>query len=75
MKTQGEDHLLVDILTSVENKYQRILDRATKQPWKDGIVRVACKRDIIKLKEQRGSDQDKVDIGRLKNDQDRKDNS
>jgi hypothetical protein len=35
----------------------------------------AGRGDIVNMKEQRNSDQDKVDIGRLRDDKDRKDDS
>ena len=73
MKVEGEDHLVVDILTGLQNRHRQIVDRATDQSWKDGVVKVARKNDLIWMKKQRGSDQDKVDIGKLKNDNNRED--
>ena len=40
------------------------------QPWSEGVVKVARKADLIWLKEQRNSDQDRVDIARLRDDKD-----
>jgi hypothetical protein len=72
MKTEGEDHLVADILTGEEPRYREIIENSIEAEWADGFVRVARKEDIIWMKQQRGSDQDRVDIKRLKDDKDRK---
>ena len=70
VKTEGEDHLVVDILIGAQPRHSQILDAATDQPWSEGIVKVIRKEDLIWMKQQRGSDQDNVDIGKLQDDQD-----
>jgi len=64
--THGEEFVPVDILVGIAKRIDAMVDNAEKQPWSRGQVRVATKDDIIKLKKGRGSDQDKVDIKKLK---------
>jgi hypothetical protein len=66
VKVRGEDFVPVDILVGRAPRIDAIVGRATAQKWMRGTVRVATKEDIIRLKRGRGSDQDKVDIKRLK---------
>jgi hypothetical protein len=66
VKTQGEEFLPVDFLVGQTKRIDAIVDNAVNQLWSRGTVRVAKKDDIIKLKKGRGSDQDKVDIRKLK---------
>lgn len=66
MKTEGEDHLIVDILSSEEQRYKEIIENSIEEESADGSVKVANKNDVVWMKQQRGSDQDKVDIRRLK---------
>jgi hypothetical protein len=71
IKTEGEDHLVVDVLVGDHSRYREIVAAATEEPWSNGAARVVRREDLIWLKEQRGSDQDRVDIRRLQNDQNR----
>lgn len=66
VKMQEEDFVPVDILVGQTKRINEIVDNAIDQRWSKGKVPVATKDDIIKLKMGRGSDQDKVDIRRLK---------
>ena len=66
IRTQGEEFVPVDILVGKTKRIDSIVDNAVSQPWSKGKVRVATKEDIITLKKGRGSDQDKVDIRKLK---------
>lgn len=66
VKTQGEEFLPVDILVGQTKRIDAIVDNAVNQPWSEGKVKVATKEDIIRMKKGRGSDQDKVDIKKLK---------
>ena len=66
VRTQGEEFIPVDILVGKTKRIDSMVDNAENQPWSKGTVRVATKEDIIKLKKGRGSDQDKVDIRKLK---------
>ena len=69
-KTDGEDHLVLDILRGPHIRHREIVDAATDQRWSKGVVKVVRKEDLVWLKEQRGSDQDRVDIRKLKDDED-----
>jgi len=66
VRTRGEEFIPVDILVGRTKRIDSMVDNAMDQPWSKGKVRVATKEDIITLKKGRGSDQDKVDIRKLK---------
>lgn len=66
VKIYEEDFVPVDILVGQTKRINKIVGNAVNQPWLKGKVPVATKDDIIWLKKGRGSDQDKVDIRRLK---------
>jgi len=72
MKIEGEDFLIVDVLTGTDKQYKEIIENSISAKWSEGSVKIAKKDDIIWLKQLRNSDQDKVDIKRLQNDKDRK---
>lgn len=69
IKAEGEEHLIVDILSGSEKIYRSIIEQAITQDSSFGTVRIASKEDLIRLKDMRGSDQDLVDIRKLQNDQ------
>jgi hypothetical protein len=73
LKSEGDDMLVVDLLTAADERHRRIVADAVEEQWAEGRVRIARKADLAWLKQQRGSDQDRVDIGRLSDDQDRED--
>lgn len=66
VRTQGEEFIPVDILVGKTKRIDAMVDDAVNQPWSKGKVGVATKEDIITLKKGRGSDQDKVDIKKLR---------
>jgi len=70
-KAQGEDILLIDILVAGDKKQRDIINNAIQAESEHGIVRVARKEDLIWLKQLRNSKQDRADIERLSNDQNR----
>ena len=74
VKTVAEDHLLLDILASNEDRYKKIIENSVSAESHEGIIRIARKSDLIWMKKLRNSDQDKVDIRKLENDKDREDN-
>ena len=74
IKTVAEDHLLLDILASNEDRYKKIIENSVSTESHEGIIRIARKSDLIWLKKLRNSDQDKVDIRKLENDEDREGN-
>ena len=73
MKTEGEDYLTVDVLCGAERGHKEIIENSSEEQWAQGSVRIAKKEDIIWMKQQRGSDQDRIDIRKLKDDKNRKD--
>ncbi|MDQ7778333.1 MAG: nucleotidyltransferase family protein [Planctomycetota bacterium] len=70
VKTQKEDFLVVDVLFGSTHRLKQVIENAVEQPWAAGVVRVARKTDIVWMKKLRASEQDLVDIGRLKRDKD-----
>ena len=74
VKTVAEDHLLLDILVSNEDRYKKIIENSVSTESHEGIIRIARKSDLIWMKKLRNSDQDKVDIRKLENDKDRESN-
>jgi hypothetical protein len=71
IRTEGEDHLIADVLIGDDARYREIVEKAADQPWSDGTVKLVRREDLIWLKDQRGSDQDRLDIRRLQDDQNR----
>lgn len=69
MKTERQDHLLVDVVAGHETRHREIIDQAIVDESQSGAVRIARKEDIVWLKRFRNSDQDRVDIKRLTDDQ------
>ncbi|MEX1233190.1 MAG: nucleotidyl transferase AbiEii/AbiGii toxin family protein [Planctomycetaceae bacterium] len=69
MKTEQQDHLLVDVVAGHESRHHEIIDRVVVDESRSGPVRIARKEDIIWLKRFRNSDQDQVDIKRLSDDE------
>ena len=64
-KARGEDEdlSLVDLLESHSTEYLSMIERAVAEEWREGIILpVACRADLIKLKEERGSHTDLADI-------------
>jgi len=60
--------LQLDVLTANEKRSKQIIKNALEAESEQGIVRVATKKDLIWMKKQRDSDQDKVDIKKLEDD-------
>ena len=56
------------MLTANEKRSKQIIKNALEAESEQGIVRVATKKDLIWMKKQRDSDQDKVDIKKLEDD-------
>ena len=73
MKTEGEDYLMVDILCGGEHRHKEIIENSNEEQWTQGSVKIARKEHVIWMKQQRGSDQDRIDIRKLKDDKNRKD--
>lgn len=73
MKIERDDEFMVDVLLANSEDQRAIVDNALRIDSASGPVRVATRSDIALLKSLRNSDQDKVDIKELQNDQNRKD--
>lgn len=71
LKIESEDdELMVDVLVSEDTGFNNIIRNASTEESDGGHVRIARKKDIVKMKRLRDSDQDKVDIRKLENDED-----
>jgi len=66
IKTADKEHMQLDVITANEKRSKQIITNALKAESEHGIVRLAQKKDLIWMKRQRNSDQDKVDIKKLK---------
>ena len=65
VKIEGNDYLQLDVLTANKNRAQQIIKNSLQAESVYGTVQVASKEDLIWMKRQRDSDQDRVDIKRL----------
>jgi hypothetical protein len=66
IKTSAKEHMQLDVITANERRSQQIITNALKAESEHGMIRVARKKDLIWMKQQRNSDQDQVDIKKLK---------
>jgi hypothetical protein len=73
LKVEGQDELMIDLLLAHDDEQLRVIRNAVLAESAVGEVPVATRRDIIWMKRFRNSDQDRVDISELEeNDEDRK---
>lgn len=70
---ENEDEMLIDLLVGSSQHIKNILRRAMIARSGDGAVRVVKKEDLIYLKQIRNSSQDRLDIEKLENAQNRPD--
>jgi len=72
LNVQGQDELIIDLLLASDDEHLRVIQDAVFAESTVGRVPVAARRDIIWMKKSRNSDQDRVDISELEeNDEDR----
>jgi len=71
VKMEEADFLEVDVLSGADKRHWDIVEQSLEEKWAKGTVRLARRDDLIWMKQQRGSDQDLVDIGNLTRDKDR----
>ncbi|GLI34937.1 hypothetical protein [Desulforhabdus amnigena] len=72
LKVEGHDELMIDILLASDDEHLRVIQDAVVAESEVGQVPVAARRDIIWMKRSRNSDQDRVDISELEeNDENR----
>jgi len=65
LKVEGQDEIMIDILLTSDDEHLRIIEDAVPAESEVGPVPVAARRDIIWMKRSRNSDQDRVDISEL----------
>ncbi len=68
VKFFGTRHAMLDFLCGTEERYRSIVTNAIPVDPGNGIVHIATKEDLIYLKSMRNSEQDKIDIQRLRDD-------
>ncbi|MBN2037016.1 MAG: nucleotidyltransferase [Chitinispirillaceae bacterium] len=66
VKVEGTRMVTLDILVGNDALHKSIIEKTIKMKSHAGYVNIARKEDLIKLKKIRNSDQDKVDIKRLR---------
>lgn len=73
LKFEGQDELMIDVLLANDEEHLRVIQDAILAESAVGQVSIAARRDVIWMKRSRNSDQDRVDISELEeNDEDRK---
>lgn len=65
LKVEGQDEIMIDVLLASDDAHLRIIKDAVAAESEIGFVPVAARRDIIWMKRSRNSDQDRVDISEL----------
>lgn len=68
LKIDGDDQIMIDVLVANAEEHQKIIENVVYEESNAGSIRLANKEDMIMLKKSRYSDQDQVDIKRLKDD-------
>ena len=72
LKVEGQDEIMIDVLLASDDEHLRIIEDAIRAESEIGPVPVAARQDIIWMKRSRNSDQDRVDIKELEeNDENR----
>ena len=72
LKVEGEDHMVVDVMAAVDDRFGGVIERAiVAESDQCGQVRVAEKEDLVWLKRLRNSEQDQLDIKKLQDEADR----
>ena len=71
LKVVPEDEMMIDILVAKDEEGRLIIEDAVEADSEEGRVRLANKKDLIRLKRTRGSKQDLADIEKLENDENR----
>jgi len=69
VKTVDNDYLVLDLMAGNDKKFEDILKNRIYFEWQKGQLAVVSREDLIQLKKMRSSDQDKVDIKHLQNDE------
>jgi hypothetical protein len=71
LKIHGQEEFMIDVLVAISDEHFRIIQDALPAESAMGVAPVAARRDIIWMKKSRDSDQDRVDIAGLEeNDED-----
>jgi hypothetical protein len=72
LKVEEQDEVMIDVLLANDDEHLRVIQDAVVAESEVGQVSVATRRDIIWMKKSRNSDQDRVDILELEeNDENR----
>lgn len=72
LKVEGQDEMMISVLLTTDHEHLRIIENAVSEESEAGPAPIAAKRDIIWMKRSKNSEQDRVDIwGLEENDEDR----
>ncbi len=71
LKVRSEDEMLIDILVAKTDEVRRIISDSVEAESEEGKVRIASRKDLIWLKKMRDSKQDRADIEKLEDEEDR----
>jgi hypothetical protein len=71
VKAEGEEYQIVDVLAGHGKGHEEAIEHALMQKAEKGTVRVVRREDLIRMKRQRNSDQDQIDIQQLHDDKNR----
>lgn len=69
VKTFDSDYLILDLLSGKGDTFGNMLQDCDTFDWQKGTVNVVNREHLIQLKKMRNSEQDKVDILNLKQDE------
>ena len=67
-KFAGEEHMMVDVMVGGDQEHKNIVKNAIAEESDFGTVRIASRKDLIKMKRLRNSAQDIADIEALESD-------
>jgi len=70
LKVTEDDEMIIDILVALDQETERIIRDSIEAESGEGRIRIATKRDLIRLKRIRNSKQDQADIERLEDGKD-----
>ena len=71
LKVTGEDEMMIDILLAETEEVRGIIRDSVEAESEEGRIRIASRKDLIRLKRMRDSKQDQADIEKLEDEKDK----
>ncbi|RJP23075.1 MAG: hypothetical protein C4520_06965 [Candidatus Abyssobacteria bacterium SURF_5] len=71
LRIVDEDEMIIDLLIAETEETRRIIRESLEAESEEGKVRLATRKDLIRLKKMRGSKQDCIDIEKLEDEENR----